>query len=61
MKGEGDKAAGTADRVKGKTKKAVGQLTGNNDLKAKGDADKAKGSTKRGVGRVKDAAQELTT
>ena len=42
------------DEVKGKTKKAAGELTGDDELKREGDADKASGKIKDGVDAVKD-------
>jgi uncharacterized protein YjbJ (UPF0337 family) len=38
--------AGKADQAKGRIKKAVGELTGDDDLKRAGDIDKASGKVK---------------
>jgi uncharacterized protein YjbJ (UPF0337 family) len=51
----GKKAKAAAQKAKGKTKVAVGELTGNKKLKAKGQADKAKAGAKRTKEKVKDA------
>jgi uncharacterized protein YjbJ (UPF0337 family) len=50
---------GTADKLKGQTKEAAGDLTGDKDLKREGKVDRASGSVKDKVGdagdKVKDA------
>ncbi|HEY6887115.1 MAG TPA: CsbD family protein [Solirubrobacter sp.] len=50
---------GTADKLKGRTKEAAGDLTGDKDLKREGKVDRASGSVKDKVGdagdKVKDA------
>ena len=50
---------GTADDLKGRTKKAAGELTDDDSLKREGDVDKASGAVKDKVGgaadKVKDA------
>ncbi len=52
---------GKIDEIKGKVKKAIGELTDNDKLKAEGTVDKAAGKIKTGVGNlvdgVKDAVQ----
>jgi uncharacterized protein YjbJ (UPF0337 family) len=40
------------DKVKGKTKEALGNLTGNDRLKREGKADQAKGTVKGAVNKV---------
>ena len=45
------------DEAKGRVKKAVGELTGNEELKREGTVDKAAGKVKEGVDKVKDAIQ----
>jgi uncharacterized protein YjbJ (UPF0337 family) len=60
MRGDDDKAAGVADKVKGKVEQATGDLTGDNDMKAQGNRDEMKGSAKKGLGNVKNAADDLT-
>jgi uncharacterized protein YjbJ (UPF0337 family) len=47
------------DQVKGKVKQAVGDLTGNKDLKKKGKADEKAGEVKEFVAGVKDKADDL--
>jgi len=50
---------GTADELKGRTKEAAGDLTGDKDLKREGKVDRASGTVKDKVGdaadKVKDA------
>jgi uncharacterized protein YjbJ (UPF0337 family) len=47
------------DQVKGKVKQAVGDLTGNEDLKKEGKADEKAGEVKEFLGDVKDKAEDL--
>ena len=53
---------GTTDDVKGRFKKAAGELTGDDSLKREGDVDKAQGRVKDKVGdaadKVKDALRK---
>ena len=51
--------AGEADQMKGKAKEAVGDLTGNKDLKAEGEADRRAGEAKEEVGKAKDKVEEV--
>jgi uncharacterized protein YjbJ (UPF0337 family) len=50
---------GTADDLKGRAKKAAGEVTDDDSLKREGDVDKASGAVKDKVGgaadKVKDA------
>ena len=48
---------GKKDKVKGKSKELLGNLTGNNKLKREGKADQAKGTVK---GAVTKAADKVT-
>jgi len=50
--------AGKTDQIKGQTKEAVGDLTGNKDLKAEGAADRRAGDIKEKVGQVEEKADE---
>jgi uncharacterized protein YjbJ (UPF0337 family) len=50
--------AGTADQMKGKAKEAVGDLTGNDDLKSEGKADRQAGEAKEEVGKVQQKVEE---
>ena len=43
---------GKVDRAKGKIKQAVGDLTGDDDLKAEGRGDEAAGKVEEAVGRT---------
>jgi len=47
--------SGKTDVAKGRVKKAVGELTGDRQLKREGDIDKAAGKIKQGIDKVKDA------
>jgi uncharacterized protein YjbJ (UPF0337 family) len=44
--------------MKGKAKEAVGDLTGNKDLKAEGTADRQAGEVKEKVGKVEEKVDE---
>lgn len=44
----------TADKAKGHTKEAAGDLTGNDDLEREGKVDKAKAGVKEKVDQAKD-------
>ena len=50
---------GDADDLKGRFKKATGELTGDDDLKREGDVDKASGAVKDAVGDVADKAKDI--
>ena len=47
------------DQAKGKIKQAVGDLTGNKDLKRDGKADERAGNVKRVVEDAKDKIEDL--
>ncbi|MGV3484639.1 MAG: CsbD family protein [Planctomycetaceae bacterium] len=49
------KSENKAEEMKGRVKKAVGELTGNDQLKREGTADKVSAKVKEGVDKVKDA------
>jgi uncharacterized protein YjbJ (UPF0337 family) len=51
--------AGKADQIKGKAKEAVGDLTGNKDLKSEGKADRQAGEAKEKVGKVEAKVDEV--
>lgn len=46
----------SGEKLVGKAKEGLGNLTGNDRLKAEGETDQAKASAKQGVTDVKDAA-----
>ena len=48
---------GTLDKVTGKIKETVGDLTNNDSLKIEGQADQVKGAAREALGRVQDAGQ----
>jgi len=50
--------AGEEDKAKGAVKKALGELTGNEDLKREGEIDEASGKAKDAVDKVVDKARE---
>ena len=50
---------GTMDDAKGRTKEAVGDLTGDQDLKDEGKVDRASGKVKDVVGNVAEKAKGL--
>lgn len=50
---------GTLDNLKGRTKEAAGDLTGDQDLKNEGKVDRASGKVKDAVGGVADKAKDL--
>jgi len=50
--------AGKADQMKGQAKEAVGDLTGNKDLKSEGVADRQAGEVKEQVGKVEKKVEE---
>ena len=49
-----DKAEGTVDKAKGRTKEAGGALTGNKEKKAEGRSEQNKGTLKKKKGAAKD-------
>lgn len=51
--------AGEVDKAKGTAKKAVGELTDNEELKREGDIDKASGKAKEVVEKVADKARKV--
>lgn len=50
---------GTMDDAKGRTKEALGDLTGDQELKDEGKVDRASGKAKKAVGGIADKAKEL--
>ena len=51
--------AGKTDQTKGKAKEAVGDLTGNKDLKAEGKADRQAGEVKEKVDEAVDKVKSV--
>ncbi len=49
---------GKMDEAKGRTKKAVGEVTGDEGMKDRGRMDKASGKAKKAVGNVTDKAKD---
>ena len=54
-----DKAKNSAEKLAGQAKEAVGDHTGDDELKAEGQKDQAKGSIKNVGEDVKDAASDI--
>ena len=50
---------GSMDKAKGHTKEAVGDLTGDDELKDEGKVDRASGTVKDKVGGVADKAKDV--
>ena len=50
---------GTTDKAKGHTKEAVGDLTGDDELKDEGKVDRASGTVKDKVGGIADKAKKM--
>jgi uncharacterized protein YjbJ (UPF0337 family) len=49
--------AGETDQAKGRIKKAIGELTGDDNLKREGDIDKASGKIKEATEKVAEKAR----
>ena len=47
---------GKVDQVKGKVKQAIGDISGNEDLKAEGKRDEASGKAQEAVGEIRHKA-----
>ncbi|WP_214411500.1 CsbD family protein [Sphaerisporangium fuscum] len=54
-----DKISNKAQEMKGKVKQGVGDVTGDEELRAEGQADESKGKLKQAGERVKDAAKNV--
>jgi uncharacterized protein YjbJ (UPF0337 family) len=54
-----DKAKNKLEEAVGKAKEVVGDVTGNEDLKAEGQKDQSKADVKQGGEKVKDAAKDV--
>ena len=50
---------GTTDKLKGRTKEAAGDLTGDKDLKREGKVDRASGAVKDKVGDAADKVKDV--
>jgi len=50
---------GTMDEAKGRAKEALGDLTGDQELKDEGKVDRASGKVKDAVGGAADKAKDL--
>ncbi len=54
-----DRIDGKVDEIAGRGKSAVGDLTGDEQLKSEGEADQASGKVKQGAADLKDKADDL--
>ena len=62
-----DESEGKADQIKGRVKKAVGDLTGDQQLHDEGEVDEAAGRVQEGVGKgrrkvgefIKDLGEDI--
>jgi uncharacterized protein YjbJ (UPF0337 family) len=54
-----DRIDGKVDEVTGRGKSALGDLTGDEQMKSEGDVDQASGKAKQGVADLKDKADDL--
>jgi uncharacterized protein YjbJ (UPF0337 family) len=53
-----NRVTGAVDKMKGAVKEGIGNLTGDDKLKAEGVADKAKGHAETAVGGAKDTVRD---
>jgi len=53
-----DRIAGSAKKIKGSIKEAVGKATGDAKLRGEGAADKVEGKVQNAVGSAKDALRK---
>jgi uncharacterized protein YjbJ (UPF0337 family) len=53
-----DTVKGEAEKLGGKLKEAVGNVTHNDKLKTEGQAEQVKGGARKAVGHAKDAASD---
>ena len=53
-----NRVTGAVDKMKGAVKEGIGNLTGDEKLKAEGTADKAKGHVESTVGGAKDTVRD---
>ena len=57
--GASEKMEAGMDKLKGKAKEAVGQVTDNEKLEAEGKMDQAKGDLKSAAEKAKDTARDI--
>ena len=55
-----NRVSGAVDKMKGAVKEGIGNVTGDDKLKAEGMADKAKGHAETAVGGAKDTVRDAT-
>ena len=56
-----DRVKGAINDAAGRTKRQVGEWTGNTDAQVEGAAQQIKGKAQKVVGNVKDAARDVAT
>lgn len=56
---DSNRVEGAVDKMKGAVKEGIGNLTGDEKLKAEGMADKAKGGAKSAVGGAADTVRDV--
>lgn len=54
-----DRIKGTAQKIKGGIKEAVGKIIGSKKLETEGRIDHAAGSVRNGVGKAKDVVRDI--
>jgi uncharacterized protein YjbJ (UPF0337 family) len=57
--GTGDKIKGTMEEMKGEGKQTLGDITGDDSMKAEGMMDELKGKAERAMGDLKDKAEDV--
>lgn len=55
-----DRIKGTAQKIKGGIKEAVGKMIGDKKLETDGKIDKASGSVRKAVGEAKDVVRDVS-
>ena len=54
-----DRIAGTAKKVKGSVKEAIGRVTGDAKLQSDGKAEQTAGKIQNAIGGIKDTVREI--
>ena len=55
-----DRVAGSAKKIKGSVKEAIGKITGDSKTQAEGSAEKTAGQAQNAVGGIKDTVRDAT-
>jgi uncharacterized protein YjbJ (UPF0337 family) len=56
-----DRIAGSAKKIKGSVKEAIGKVTGDGKTQAQGTAEKTAGQAQNAIGGIKDTVRDATT